>query len=204
MVETNRQARADATRLQLVQAASGVFADRGYSGATVAAITERAETAHGTFYLYFKNREDVFLHVVTDMLDELYQHSFTPIDELPAQRDLLTVRERIAAFLVVCARYGPLWRAVLEGVLISPAVEAHWLAQRRRFLATLADRIRYFGGDAKGRDLDVDVAAYAFASMIEWYAITGAVFGEPQPLVASDVVVDTIAALWTRALGIEP
>ena len=39
--------------------------------------------------------------------------------------------------------------------------------------------------------------------MIEWYAITGAVFGEPQPLVASDVVVDTIAALWTRALGID-
>ena len=56
MVETNRQARAEATRLQLVQAASGVFADRGYRGATVAAITERAETAHGTFYLYFEDK----------------------------------------------------------------------------------------------------------------------------------------------------
>ena len=201
MVETNRQARAEATKLQLVQAASGVFADRGYRGATVAAITERAETAHGTFYLYFKNREDVFLHVITDMLDELYQQSFIPIEELPAQRDPLTVRERIAAFLVVCARYGPLWRAVLEGVLASPAIEAHWLDHRRRFLGTLADRIRYFRGDDRGRDLDVDVAAYALASMIEWYAITGAVFEEPQPLVASDAVVDTIAGLWFRALG---
>lgn len=201
MAETNRQARAEATRHQLVQAACTVFADRGYRGATVAAITAQAETAHGTFYLYFKNREDVFLHVVTDMLDELYQHSFTPIEDLPEQPDPLTVRERIAAFLETCARYGPLWRALLEGTLASPAVEAHWLEQRRRFLDTLADRIRHFQANDVRRDLDPEIAAYALASMLEWYALTGTVFEEPQPLVASAAVVDTITDLWLRALG---
>jgi len=185
----------------LLEAARTVFGERGYQGATVAAITREAHTAHGTFYLYFDNREDVFLQVVNDLLDELYQHSFTPIEDLPSQGDAGMLRERIAAFITAWVAHGPLWRALLEASLASARVQARWMEHRRRFHATLSERLTHFGVELGGRALDADTAAYALNSMLEWYALTGTVFEEPRALEASDDVIDTLTTLWMRALG---
>ncbi|HEX2576157.1 MAG TPA: TetR/AcrR family transcriptional regulator [Aquihabitans sp.] len=196
---SDRQARAEATRQQLLLAARDVFSERGYGGATVAAITAAADTAHGTFYLYFRNKEDVFVHVISDVLEDLYQVSFTPPEQLSASRDPVVVRDRIADFLRAMARHGALWRAVLEGALASPVVEQHWMDQRRRFHARVAERWRQLlvSGDVGG--LDIELAVSALGSMLEWFALTGLVFDEPRPLVVDDHVVDTLTELWLRA-----
>lgn len=214
MVDNNRRERAEATRAHLVGSAREVFAERGYGGATVALITERAATAHGTFYLYFKNREDVFVHVISDVLDELYHESFTPIGVAPPEDfDREALRQRIAAFLGVMARHDGLWRALLEGALASPVVAEHWLGLRRRFHERLAERWRHHQERGAMRDLDVDRGAYALSSMLEWYALTASVFGEPAALargngstvddaVVDDAVVDTITDLWIHAMDV--
>lgn len=205
MGETNRQARAEVTRRQLLDAARVVFAERGYGPTTVAAITDAADTAHGTFYLYFRNKEDVFVHVISDVLEEVYQQSFTPLEEWGAEQDAGVLRQRIAAFLEVVARHGTLWRALLEGALASPVVEEHWMAQRRRFQQTIAERWRWRQAQGTLRPgLDIDVAANALGSMLEWYAFTGLAFGEPRPLSVDDHVVDTMTQLWLGALGGRP
>lgn len=202
MGETNRQDRAEATRHQLLEAARIVFAERGYGATTVASITDGADTAHGTFYLYFRNKEDVFVHVISDVLDEVYQRSLTVIDEPGQEQDKLVLRQRIAGFLEVVVRHGTLWRALLEGAMASPVVEEHWMTQRRRFQKAIAGRWRLrLDGSALDADLDIDVAANALGSMIEWYAITGAAFSEPQPLSVDEHVVDTLTRLWWSALG---
>ena len=201
MVETKRTARAEATRAQLVRAAADVFATRGYREATVAAITEAAGTAHGTFYLYFKNRDDVFVQVISDVLDELYRHSFTPLEDLPGQRDPRVLRERIAGFLEVCARHGGLWRALFEGALASPVVEQAWMAERQRLHEAVVERQRRFGEDRQGRGVDPQVVAYALGSMIEWYALSEAVFSPSRTVVVTDAVVDSLTAVWLRAVG---
>src|SRR4051794_34909474 len=74
--KSKRQAQAAATQELLLRAASGVFAARGYQGTTVGAITEAASTAHGTFYLYFRNKEDVFAKVVESIVLELYDQAW--------------------------------------------------------------------------------------------------------------------------------
>ena len=61
MAGVKRQERAAATQSQLLEAAREVFCERGYQATSVAAITDAASTAHGTFYLYFRNKEDVLL-----------------------------------------------------------------------------------------------------------------------------------------------
>ena len=58
---------------QLLEAAREVFAERGYQATSVAAITDAASTAHGTFYLYFRNKEDVFAQLMATAMDELYR-----------------------------------------------------------------------------------------------------------------------------------
>ena len=74
----------DEVRERMLLSAEVVFAQKGYSGATVAQIAERAGVSAGNIYRYFKNK------------DELYYAIFT--DEL-ARSFLQLVRKRVASLL---------------------------------------------------------------------------------------------------------
>jgi AcrR family transcriptional regulator len=53
-------------RAELVDAAAEVFMEKGYAEATVSDITSRAGSSHGTFYVYFDSKEDIFDAVAQD------------------------------------------------------------------------------------------------------------------------------------------
>ncbi len=48
----------------ILKCALPVFAEKGYHSATVDDIAQRAKVAKGTVYLYFSNKEDLFLQLV--------------------------------------------------------------------------------------------------------------------------------------------
>ena len=82
-----RHQQAAATRRQLLDAAREVFEARGYRATTVGGITDRASTAHGTFYLYFRNKEDAFCQVIESVIvDELALAAVVPADRRAPRR----------------------------------------------------------------------------------------------------------------------
>lgn len=202
MAGAKRQERAVETQQQLLDAARTIFAERGYQATSVAAITDAASTAHGTFYLYFRNKEDVFAQLMAGAMDELYRHTLTDLDPETHRYDPAVARARVASFLAVAEGQGRLWRALLEAILVSPAVEATWLELRARFHDGLAARLRIYQDRDEFRDLDPDLVAAALAGMLEWFVFTSSAFSQPGPLVASEEVIDTIADLWESAIDI--
>jgi AcrR family transcriptional regulator len=56
-------------RGDLLAAARRVFAERGYQDATIAEITQRADVAVGTFYLHFRDKDEIF----TTLVDEVFR-----------------------------------------------------------------------------------------------------------------------------------
>src|SRR2546428_14053232 len=48
----------------IARVAKAVFAERGYQQATLEEIAQRAGMSKATIYLYYKNKDDLFLHVV--------------------------------------------------------------------------------------------------------------------------------------------
>jgi AcrR family transcriptional regulator len=56
----------DQRRQQLLDAATWVFARKGYRRAAISDVIARAGVARGTFYLYFDSKEQVFLAIVED------------------------------------------------------------------------------------------------------------------------------------------
>ena len=52
--------RGERTRGRLLEAGTAVFAERGFHAARVDDVVKTACTSHGTFYLYFSSKEDVF------------------------------------------------------------------------------------------------------------------------------------------------
>ena len=63
------------TRNALVEAARGLFAERGVAATTIAAITERAGLGFGTFYLYFHNKEAILRDVLRDGIAALHRET---------------------------------------------------------------------------------------------------------------------------------
>jgi AcrR family transcriptional regulator len=55
------------TKKQLMDAAIEVFHDKGYQKARVSDIVGAAGVAQGTFYIYFKSKEDVFIRVCSEL-----------------------------------------------------------------------------------------------------------------------------------------
>jgi AcrR family transcriptional regulator len=60
-------------RAALLKAARSVFAEMGYAAAGVRDIVRRTDLASGTFYNYFKDKQEIFGAVVGDIGVELHQ-----------------------------------------------------------------------------------------------------------------------------------
>lgn len=58
------------SRAELVEAAAAVFAERGYQAASVEEVIRRARLSKGTFYFNFASKEDLFLAVIKERLDD--------------------------------------------------------------------------------------------------------------------------------------
>ena len=68
---SRRERRKSATREALIKAAQDVIATKGVYFAVIEEITERADVAKGSFYQYFRNRDDLLDVLLTRRLEEL-------------------------------------------------------------------------------------------------------------------------------------
>jgi TetR/AcrR family transcriptional regulator len=71
--KSTRQAKQEMLRqfmeTTIAQAAREVFAECGYQGATLEEIAQRGGMSKATIYIYYKNKDDLFLHVVEELYD---------------------------------------------------------------------------------------------------------------------------------------
>lgn len=82
-------------RAEIVDAAAELFIDKGFEQTAVSDIVKRIGVAQGTFYYYFKTKEDVFLAIVDHHNDQLF-HELTRI----AGREDLNAARRLAAMTI--------------------------------------------------------------------------------------------------------
>ena len=91
MTETKRETRAEKqarTRAELLATATMVFGERGYDGASVEEIAERAGYSHGAVYSNFAGKDDLFLAVFEEyMAARARELAETQVD-LPADASL--------------------------------------------------------------------------------------------------------------------
>jgi AcrR family transcriptional regulator len=99
---------------KLLDAGIEVFAERGYHAARVDDVVKAAHTSHGTFYLYFANKEDLFQALVADVAEQMagLARSLGPVTPDPAGRAEL--RAWLERFTDLYLHYGPVLRTWTE------------------------------------------------------------------------------------------
>jgi TetR/AcrR family transcriptional regulator, fatty acid metabolism regulator protein len=65
--------RQDGKHQKILKAASKVFAQKGFHNTRVSEIAREAEVADGTIYLYFKNKDDILIHLFEETMEGILQ-----------------------------------------------------------------------------------------------------------------------------------
>ena len=109
------------TMRKLLDAAMVAFDQRGYHATRVNDVVEIAKTSHGTFYLYFSNKEDLLRALVAEAATEaqsLDASSQRGPESAAAQWD--DVRRWVRSYSDLWVRYAPLFRAWTDLAKIDP------------------------------------------------------------------------------------
>lgn len=196
-VQTRRQLQAAATQEQLLAAARSVFEEKGYTATTVGAITSAANTAHGTFYLYFRNKEDAFAKVMAPVTVDLYEAGARWVAGDPRT----SIEASISGFLEVYVEHRGMWRCLLEATFTNPVILAMWMESRDHFTVRVEHILAQQVASGAIRALDPATTASSLGAMVEWEAVTRFVL-RPEPVTEEEFrqSVATLTDLWYHAV----
>jgi AcrR family transcriptional regulator len=169
---TPRTARGTATRDKILAAAEKVFAQLGYTEASIVRITEEAGVGQGTFYLYFESKLQVFEETVED-LNRRVRHAMSTAAAKGRNR-IEAERLGFEGFFAFTAEHPALYRIVRESEFVSP--RAHRLHYSRIVEG-------YVDGLTKARDsgevaADPLVAAWALMGIGEMVGMRWVIWGD--------------------------
>lgn len=188
------------TRANLLAAAAEVFTERQYLDTNVADIVARAGVSHGTFYTYFKSKEEIFKEVAVglqavmlatrehapreaglSLLERVERTNRAYLEAYRDQAKLFAVVEQVASF-------NPEFREIRR------EIRNGFVDRSERAIARMQDEGLVFD------DVDARYAANALGSMVDRFAYVWLVLGEDFDF---DESVRTLTLLWARSLGID-
>jgi AcrR family transcriptional regulator len=158
------------TRQRLVEAAARLFAERGLHGVTSHDIARAAGVAAGTFYLHFRDKTDLYRHIVFRTIEDLVERVQRAVAEAGSTPALL-LRARAETIVDFAEENRGLVRILFSRDAESSAVEDDVLS---RLAAGLEVRLRREREDGDfPADLDPAVCARAHVGMtahlIDWW-----------------------------------
>jgi len=135
-------ARGEATRRKLLEAAEAEFGGKGFHGASVSSITARAQIGQGTFYLYFRSKEEIFSVLVRELGHALRSHLARDIGAGSRDR-IRTERRGVEGFLRFTLEHPGVYRIVQESQFVDEqAFRDYYLRLSQRYAEALADATR--------------------------------------------------------------
>ncbi len=170
-----------------------MLASKGYHATRVDDVVKLAQTSHGTFYLYFSNKEELFRALATEVAEEMQSLA----EALEPLRAGATGRARlqrwIREFVELYRRNGPVIRAWTEAEIGGSEFGRLGTDLLTQFTGVIVARIK----EVAPADLDPTIATLAIVAMMErlnYYALTEQVRLEP------DLVAETLARVTHASL----
>jgi AcrR family transcriptional regulator len=148
--------RGTARRNQLLKSAEKVIGEKGFAAASIAEITRDADTALGTFYIYFSSKEQVFRELVVEMGNLTRAVMADAVKEAPDR--LEAERRGLLAFLQFVAKRPSLYRVVEQARFVDPEAYRDYFSS---FAAAYRDQLKKAEAAGQIRPGDAEVRAWA-------------------------------------------
>ena len=182
------------TTAKLLDAGLDVLTERGYHAARVDDVVRVAKLSHGTFYLYFANKEDLFRALARECAEEMeaLADSLGPVT--PDKAGEAELRSWLTQFLATYRRYG----AVIRGWMEEQVVDRELVRLGFDAFRQIVERLQRRLAEADAAHLaNPTVATAAMLAMIERLAY----FTSSSDLEFSDeAVVDVLTIMLHRGV----
>jgi len=183
------------TMRRLLDAGMRVFADRGFHAARVDDIVRTARTSHGTFYLYFTNKEDLLRALATECGHEISALADTLGPVGPDADGYLELRAFLGRFFGTYRRYGPVIRAWMEGHVDDREVGALGVRSFTDIANALDRRIREAGAPSCAASIS---ALMALLERFAYFLVSRRLDFE------ADAMLDTVTHIVHRGFFVAP
>lgn len=186
-------------RQRLLDAGRDVIGAAGYGAARVVDITSKAGLSQGAFYRYFKDRHELLVVLLEEMLAEAFAEARAPWD---ARRPSESVRLTTIRYFDFYQRNRGLMRTMVETAQSDPIVRDIWNRSRtafyQRFSRALVKGVQ--SGTIRD-DLDLEVAAELLGSMSEFYAFQRFALNDHdlKPAEPADVA-NVLTEIWSKGV----
>ena len=180
---------------EIIAAAEAFLRERPFRELTVDEVMRRTDLSRPSFYVYFRDRHDLVLHVVAHLESRLFTMSDRWFTGTGPGRE--TAREALDGIVEVFAEHGPVMRALADAATDDPRVEEAYAALVQRFVDATARHIEDEMAAGSIPPLDAHETARALVWMNERY-LTESLGREPYA--PSRTVADTLLTIWTRVL----
>ncbi len=185
--------RGQRTRQALLDAAETVFGERGYHSATIVDITQRAEVALGTFYVYFPDKKAAFDELVRALNRRLRRTIQAAVADLDDRLEVEILG--FETFFKFVRRHRNLYRVIRQAEFVDEDLYRwHYRTLATGYVRGLAEAQR------KGQiraDLDPEAMAYSLMAMAESLGMRWVLWEDRLP---GPKVRDTIRAFLTAGL----
>lgn len=189
------------TRAALLDAATELFGEQGYQETTVGQIAERAGVALGTFYQYFRDRQDIMRTIVTTSVAGVLRVD-ARWDPARGRNGLRRVVGAFVRFYANTAAFQAVWEEVMH---LEP--EMADLRREHTRLFTEAVSAALTDGMRTGlirADVDADGAARALTAMVDRYCYLTYVFDPPNGRLPSpEETAELLTDLWADAVRLK-
>jgi AcrR family transcriptional regulator len=144
---------------KLLEAGLAEFDEKGFTAVRVDDVVSRAEISHGTFYLYFSNKDDLFKTLLQDALDDMK----TVGDEFPVvtrnESGKTALRNWVHRFCDVYAAHASVIRILSQAEVIGEEVYGDGLRQLFGLAETITQGMT--AGAGTGVDSDSPLSEHA-------------------------------------------
>jgi AcrR family transcriptional regulator len=185
------------TKAKILQIAKEVFAQKGFQKTTVKDITKAADLGYGTFYLYFKDKKEVFSALVEQVEDELYTAADGGSDikkhYSQGRSSYRALRKDLRAICLSFYENRSILKFSKELSLIDKDFKRKYLEMKSR----LVQRTKQILEKSGVNNMNLDIAAVAIAGMIE-SAATEWTSTESSSLINSELEVDELLPTITK------
>ncbi|WP_167760349.1 TetR/AcrR family transcriptional regulator [Paraburkholderia pallida] len=190
------------TEASIKDAARRVFARDGFVNAKIGDIAEEAGKAIGSFYQYFKNKEELLLALAEEFRIALRDNIHPPcgIDEDPFEN----LREMLLSFWQVYREHGAVAVAVFQASMVNDSFASIWREIRAEGIRVSSTRIRLAQRLGYCTGVDPEIAGSSLCSMIEFTCYNWVVAnGDLEMLgrdVSDEVLTDTLTKMVVGAI----
>jgi AcrR family transcriptional regulator len=193
-------ARGLTTRRALLDGARAVFIRDGFSSARIVDIAAAAGVATGSFYNYFRSKEDVFREVAIAVIDELIEAP-RRVDHPPTYDPVEDIRASIQRYVDACMRSRRLTASIHQMCHVDTELRDYRQARQAENIARAEHYIRVLQGQGVA-DPTVDAGGVgsALLTMVVNVVYEHLILFETGA--SAESLVETLTDIWVRAIGL--